>query len=254
MNPRPLWQIMVLFFLIALAPVHCEALDTQRDVARANDLYESQRFQEAAKIYESLVGQGVQNGYLFYNLGNAYYRQGKKGLSILNYLRAQQLLPRNADLQANLNYATQNTEDKIAPKRSGILRNLFFWLDSINRNENLLALALANFLFWTSLTLWLIYRNRVFDILRKTALALTLAGLISNGAMSYLDFGSRNQRGVVLTKLVEVKSSFGKGHVTLFRLHEGAVVSILGEKDQWNQIQLEEDKKGWTLKTALGAV
>ncbi len=254
MKPQPLWQVLFLLLLLSSAPVLCEAMDYERDVARANDLYENQRFQEAIEIYEGLIRQGLQNGHLFYNLGNAYYRQGKKGLSILNYLRAQKLLPRNADLRANLNYATQNTEDKIAPKRSGMLRDLFFWLDSINRKENLLALALVNFLFWISFALWLIYRKRFFDALRKTALALTVVGLISNGAMFYLDSGDGNQRGVVINTFVEVKSSFGEGHVTLFRLHEGAVVSILGERGEWRQIQLEDDKKGWTPKTAVGAV
>ena len=42
-----------------------------------------------------------------YNLGNAYARDGKPGLAVLNYQRARLLAPRDPDLQANLQYIVQ---------------------------------------------------------------------------------------------------------------------------------------------------
>lgn len=83
------------------------------EVAIANDLYAKNKFQAAADTYESLIQKGFNNGYLYYNLGNTYVRMGKFGPAILNYVRAQKLIPRDENLQANLSFAIQQTSDKL---------------------------------------------------------------------------------------------------------------------------------------------
>ena len=50
---------------------------------------------------------------------------------------------------------------------------------------------------------------------------------------------------------IEVKSAQGRENVTLFELHEGAIVSLIEEKNDWIQLELKDSKKGWTLKQNL---
>jgi len=44
---------------------------------------------------------------VYYNLGNACFRQGKLGFAILNYEQARRLAPRDPDILANLRFAEQ---------------------------------------------------------------------------------------------------------------------------------------------------
>ena len=68
----------------------------------ANQLYEAGQYAQAAQAYQQLVNQGYGDGALFYNLGNAHFKQGDYGRAILNYRRAQQLAPRDPDIETNL--------------------------------------------------------------------------------------------------------------------------------------------------------
>ena len=104
------------------------AKDFMSEVARANDLYANNNYQEAADVYESIHQSGLKNGYLYYNLGNTYIRLGKTGSAILNYIRAYKLIPRDENLQANLNFAIQQTRDKIPLPEQSSLGTLFFGL------------------------------------------------------------------------------------------------------------------------------
>ncbi len=46
------------------------------------------KFEQAVSLYEQLLESGFINGQIYYNLGNAYYRLGMPGKSILYYRRA----------------------------------------------------------------------------------------------------------------------------------------------------------------------
>ena len=48
-------------------------------MAKANSLYQEERFNEAAEIFEQIIFNGYESEDLYYNLGNAYYRMGMLG-------------------------------------------------------------------------------------------------------------------------------------------------------------------------------
>src|ERR1700719_4791679 len=67
-----------------------------------------------------LHAQSSQAGYsatALYNLGNAYMRQGKPGMAVLNYERANLLSPNDPDIDANLSYV-RAASHMPAPPRS----------------------------------------------------------------------------------------------------------------------------------------
>ncbi len=61
---------------------------------RAAEAYQAEKFAEATQAYQELVTVGVKNSDIFYNLGNAYFKQGDLGRAIVNYRRAKLLAPR----------------------------------------------------------------------------------------------------------------------------------------------------------------
>ncbi len=219
-------------------------------IAEANALYEKRQYQEAAGLYRDLIDQGIENGYLHYNLGNTYFRLGQLGPAILNYVKANRLIPRDESLRANLAYAIQKTPDQLNPPSTGVLSALFFWIEDFNQAEHLNALRIVNVLFWSALCVWFVRRTGFWDTARKTLMALFLISILSTGVKLYVH--SQPTTGVILAKEIDVKSAKGTRNVTLFQLHEGAIVSILKKEDGWYRIELEDGKKGWAQKEFIG--
>ena len=125
----------ILFIFLTFFSQPTEVSGYQNEIIRANSLYSDKQYAKSVQAYEALVQDGVRNGYLFYNLGNAYIRMGKTGPAILNYVRAKNLIPRDENLAANLKFAIQQTRDKIEVPSLGSLNTLFFWVKDFSFNE-----------------------------------------------------------------------------------------------------------------------
>ena len=64
---------------------------------QGNALYATGDFAGAVGAYEGRVRRGDYTANLFYNLADAYYRQGNRGRAVLNYQRALILDPSHAE-------------------------------------------------------------------------------------------------------------------------------------------------------------
>ncbi|HCP99202.1 MAG TPA: hypothetical protein DIT99_00205, partial [Candidatus Latescibacteria bacterium] len=99
---------------------------------QGNLLYEQDRFAEAGRTYERIVQRGIQNGYVYFNLGNAYFKQQRIGQAILAYERASRLIPRDDDVKTNLSVVNLKTLDQIATETPWPGQRL---LDAVTINE-----------------------------------------------------------------------------------------------------------------------
>jgi tetratricopeptide (TPR) repeat protein len=224
--------------------------DVLSRIALANDYYAKNQYQEAAEIYQKLVDRGHKNGYLFYNLGNAYLRLGNFGPSILNYIHAKQFLPRDEALDANLRVAILKTQDQLELPSANGLGSIFFWVNNFTLDEQLIFLEIINLIFWLVLGIWMIRKTASWNLTRNFVMVFLLIATISVGVKIVLE--SETTIGVILAKKIEVKSARGVNSVTLFQLHEGSVVSIIDRESDWYQIKLNDGKKGWAQKDFIG--
>ena len=237
-----LWTILFTT-LISTSRVEAQKNDISSQVTLANEFYHEKNYQAAADIFEKLIDQGETNGFLYYNLGNTYMRLGNTGSAILYYLRAQSLLPRNENLDANLRYAINQTQDQISPSRGGLVHSLFFWVDSINLIEHFEILILFNIIFWCICIGSVYYRKSPWKSLKKISLTILLLAFFSTGLKYYLL--SEHKIGVIMGKKVDVKSDRNIQNVTLFELHEGAIITLNQEDNEWAHILVSTDKSGW---------
>src|SRR5438093_4187938 len=74
------------------------------DFKAANALYDAGEFTKAASAFEKIEPKTAS---VYFNLGNAFFRQDKVGLALLNYERARRLAPRDPDILANLKFGEQ---------------------------------------------------------------------------------------------------------------------------------------------------
>ena len=93
---------------------------------QGNQFYQAEDWSEAISAYENLLAAGFEGADLYYNLGNAYFKKGELGRSILNWERAAAIQPGEPDLRANLDLAGSLTIDVIEPLPE-------FWLLATHR-------------------------------------------------------------------------------------------------------------------------
>jgi hypothetical protein len=99
-------QIMIMTCLVILGlGTVASAADEQTPFEQANTAFAQKDYVHAASDYEAVIAREGFSAPVLFNLGNAYYQEGKLGLAIVNYERAQLLAPRDADISFNLHLA-----------------------------------------------------------------------------------------------------------------------------------------------------
>jgi hypothetical protein len=242
--------------LVAKSPAASagEVMDT------ANQLYEAGQYTQAAQAYEQLVEQGMADSALFYNLGNAHFKQGDYGRAILNYRRAQQLAPRDADIAANLALARAQAVDQYeVVDEGGFIGQAGSAVQAwLSLNELAMAALAAWVLF--ALLLLLISSARAGSAWRKglqytlvaTAMALAV-GVLALGSALYAD--RQWSEGVIVATEVDVTSGPGGQYVTEFTLHSGAEVDLVEMRGNWARLVLPGGElEGWVPAGAVEAV
>lgn len=215
---------------------------------RANQAYRQGRFQEAIDGYLQLIRSGHGNGHLYYNAGNAYFRQDELGRAILYYERANLLIPRDADLKFNHRYALDQTRDAIA-ESYGFMSMTFFWLNVLNLNELFWTLALLNLLFWGALFVRLFLQLEWTYYFSLVLLVFWLIAGLSFGLKWYRV--ATDDRAVILQEEVNVLAGPDIRDTVLFKLHEGAIVNVERSEDEWSLVRLPDEKRGWLSVDAI---
>lgn len=225
------------------------AFTTPADAFRqAEALYQEERYAEAVEIYESIRASGVEDGVLYYNLGNAYFKRGRLGFAILNFERALKLMPGDQDLRANLAFASELVSGGLEPPP---LPLAIGWLVDLYRSALpgalARALSLAFLLGGACLTVLLLDR---WPRLRSPALAaLGASGVVAllAGASLVAKVRAESSRieAIVVTENAYVRSGPGESSPRLAEIHEGLKLRILGEREGFLQVSLANGLTGW---------
>ena len=240
-----------LLVLLALSLSGVALAGSPEDQLRAgNEAYTAGSYTEAAASWTGLLDDGHVTGDVYYNLGNAWYREGDLGRAMLAWRRAATLVPRDGDVEANLERARRETVDRLdAPSRV----TPFFWTEMLSLSEQGHAAA---WLLGLLLTLGIAQRVR-------PGLPLGIPGVLVGAPAVLLAVGTwvgvrdlnRTPAGVVLFEAVEVRSAAGEaGGVVLFELHAGAEVQIRERFGDYAQISLPDERRGWLAEAELGIV
>jgi tetratricopeptide (TPR) repeat protein len=236
----------LLLFFLTLLSVN-ENLGAEGDSAedlffKANQSYKDGRFQDAIDRYLHMLERGQKNGHVFYNIGNAYLRLNDLGRAILFYERARLLIPRDADLNFNLRYAHDQTQDAM-PVSQNVINQSFFWLNDLIASELFWSFTVLNFAFFLILFTRLFYRAEWTYYVFLILLILTIIAACSFGLKWYQL--QTDDRAVILDKEVNVLSGPNSQDTILFKLHQGTIVHDERSEDGWVLVHLSEEKRGW---------
>jgi len=215
----------------------------------ANTAYVDGDYAAAADGYQLLIDEGAESGDLYYNLGNARYRNGELGPAIHAWRSAQQLSPRDGDIRANLDRARAETKDRLEiASTPGPL----FWRDSLSLREQLhLAATLFGLLGLVLLAGRL--KHGLPTALPAIVIAAPLAALGVSVSAELQD--ARTPAAIVLADTVELRSAAGaEGGVVVFELHEGAEVVLVEALGTYAQVALPDGRRGWMRSIELAVV
>ncbi|MBR4592073.1 MAG: tetratricopeptide repeat protein, partial [Elusimicrobiaceae bacterium] len=118
---------LVTLFLLEL--VCCLPALAQDVLHQAEELYRQGKFSAALSTYEQILKTHPNDPFVYYNIGNCYFKMGSKGLAAANFYRAFRLAPRDEDIRHNLALALASGGEKLVP--SGVpeaLHKAFFSL------------------------------------------------------------------------------------------------------------------------------
>lgn len=246
---------LVTFVLIFLLGAGAVAQDPQTVFRKGNALYEQKDYAGAIEAYSELIRAGYESAGLYYNLGNAYFRSGDLGHSILHYLRAQRLDPANDDIKANLAFARQYTTLQL----EGVpLNPVYSALTGLVAPWPLDVWAwLASAAFVLLVVLLALRFGFGFDMewLRSVTV---VSGLILLTLAVLTTFKYRHEylvpRAVIIAEDAPVRT--GPSSVSEIELQgaPGLVVTILGESGDYVNIQLENQRRGWIERRLIADV
>lgn len=245
--------IISLFLLSVILQAKDPCLAAQEESStklflQGNAEYQKQNYPAAEQYYSRVLDAGLESGAVYYNLGNACFKQKKLGDAIYYWEKARQKFPSDREVRENLELANlmivDRTENHPEPLPVRILA-AFLRLLTISQ-ESLLVLGLfilANILFSISLVT---KSSRASLRSLFASLVIACVFVIFGCSLSWKIY-QRNYRkqGIVVEQKVDIRSGPGSENVTVFTVHEGIKVRVHESANGWYQISLPNGWNGW---------
>ncbi len=220
--------------------------------------YSEGRYYEAAVLWQAVTLSGEESPVLFYNIGNAFFKQSNYPHAILYYERALKLDPSYSDARFNLEYANGFVQDKIEPVPEFILKSLARKLCYVLGSDAWAVLFLV--FLAAALAMAVLFLLASTTARRRTGfyagIVFLLLSLASLGFSLWQKSAYKNAGEAIVTAPVSaVKSSPGNGSAKdLFVIHEGTKVKVLDQVGDWKNISLADGRQGWMMSKDIEVI
>jgi tetratricopeptide (TPR) repeat protein len=201
-------------------------------------------YSEAARLFESILADGFQNGAVYYNLGNAYFRAGEYGRAILAYRKAKPLRPRDPYLEANLQHALSVAPGRLQEPAAPWWSHVIFWSRWLSFPEKAFA-TFAGFAI-SALAACAAVLLRIPRLYWLSAIIAVVAAVLSlDAGLSYGDIAWSHR--AVVTRETTARKGIGRNYEPAFDrpLKDGAEFTILSENGDWIFGHFEGVGDGW---------
>ena len=232
---------VLLISLCALA-----ATDPQSE-KQAEEFYREGKYNEAAEIYRKLRASGMESAILYYNLG-------ENTQAILNYERALLLDPSDASARYNLKMAQQAIVDKIE-----VLPELFL----VRWYKGFVGYFSADQWGYISVTLFILFLVMAALFFYSPSVGIKKTGFVVGIIVFFLTVGTMffamqqdkkvtdREYAIITTPSVTVKGAPDNSGTSLFLIHEGLKVRVIGQLGDWYNIRMADGNEGWVAKGDL---
>ena len=219
-------------------------------IQQGNEAYQKNQFENAIDLYTQVIDMQYESAILYYNLGNAYFKGGDNARALLWLERANRLSPNNEDIIHNISFIQQKLIDKI-----DVLPELFIvkWWNSCSKlftgNQwaicSIVACALLVLCLLFILLIRIPWVRSISIFIAILALLFTIFSVVfsKKETSRYV----QHPEGIIMSYVVNVKSTPTEKGSDLFVIHSGLKVGITDQLNEWVEIRLPNGEKGWIL-------
>lgn len=212
--------------------------------------YNAENYDVAITSFRKLPELGYISADLYYNLGNAYYREAEFANAIWCYEKALLLNPAHDDAKFNLEFLNNelfSDRDSVPPSFFNEIWNFLYtlfspttWMILFLILQLVLPALILIFFFSASRK-----KRRMFFYFSVLALFLYL---ISLSISSWAYYSINNPSKAVIKNLsVPVRSEPGQGGTNIVVVEQANTVQILDRNENWLKIELPDGNVGWIL-------
>lgn len=222
---------------------------------QGNDFYKNKEFDKAIDAYKSVIAQGVESAPLYYNLGNAYFKNGDLGHAVLYYMKAKRLDPGDGDIRNNLTFAKKFSTVQM----EGVeLNPISAFVSSLVDTYRLSFLAWVSSFFFILFMVSLMIRfglgMNVTWVRMFTVISLILL-IVSSGLTTFKyrhDYLTR--RAVIIADNSKVYTGASDKSDVELEGAPGLVVEILSESSDYYNVLFENKRRGWIKKDLVAEI
>lgn len=240
--------------------------DTQQPVAgdyataenlaqRGDSAYSADDFVLAEQLYNNAMATGGTSSVLYYNLGNAYYRQGNLGKALVNYERALKIDPTNSDARTNLEFVKTKITDRQIDSGS-IMSTLW---------DSIVCFFHADTWAWIAVILFALFLAGVCTYLFSSVIVVKKFSFFGGIVVFFLtvivvviSFAAANRvenndYAIILSPAVQLSTSPREARnqsEEAFLLHEGTKVEVVDSvsspgEGKWYEVNVGHGERAW---------
>lgn len=222
---------------------------------KGDSAYSADNFVLAESLYLQALKKDGSSTQLFYNLGNAYYRQGNLGKAIVYYERALKLDPTNVDARSNLEFVNSKIADKQIDSGS--------YLDSIW--DGTVGMFHPDTWAWIALILFAVFLGALAVYIFSSTISVKKASFFGGLIVFVVTVGAvivafaaanrvnSNQYAIILPPASQLSTSPREARSQAeqaFLLHEGTKVEIIdsisgGAEGAWYEVLVGHGERAW---------
>lgn len=224
---------------------------------KAEKAYDSKNYRQAIESYEKLIKEGYTSYQLYFNLGNAYYRNNELGRAIYYYELARKAEPNDEDVRINLGIAAAKTIDKIDSKEN-------FFISAVK--TNILSSFTTSAWAWLTIisitvacVLFFFFIDSDNLLVKRICFLFSALFLISFFVTYFLGYSAvqaryENKFAIILAKEIHIMNEPTAMAKSKFTLHEGTKIRIVEKNSDWVLIKLDNGNEGWVKLSDVGII
>ncbi len=235
---------IIAIIVIGLCLSACDqvASDHKTLFDHANVLYANTQYDKASDLYQDLINQLPDNGYIWANYGRILYKQQQLESALYAMIQANHLLPRNPDIHADIELIQKKLSISEISVSLPWLRSIALWMQSNMFFYELVFIsivlfAIASVLISIRLLRYIPFLNVVIPVIAMSVIVFISACMI------YYIYDQ--PIGIALSNNIELKQTPSHEGKIIHVLAHGTRCFILSRVDDWAYVQSISNQMGW---------
>ncbi len=214
-----------------------------------NKQYEQKEYAKAIESYKQILNNNIESAAIYFNLGNAYFKNGDLGHAILYYMKAKRLAPDDSSIRHNLEFAQRFSSVQM----EGVeLNPVTSFLASLVDSYKLSFLAwMTSFVFILFMLCLILRYGMGYNLsIVRVGIVVTLLLLMVTGGFTTFKYRYEylTKRAVIIAENSTVYTGASEQSDVELEAAPGLIVEILSESSDFYNVLFENKRRGWIKK------